>query len=365
VTDQLISPIDVNATAAAPALWAPRLRVAIEFILLFLAAFVIEHVILADAAGAFPSPYWLPVVVLSLQYGMTTGLVAAVTAAGLDFWSGLPPASLTEDVYAYVARIAAQPAAWTCVALLIGHTRSREIERALELDANLAEEIKRSAAVEQLCSELRQRGRMLERHIAANANSSVIDIAEAIAGLYETRWDSIAERLVRFIALIMGTAEFSIYLLRGNRLKLVFPNEEQGQRALSVTVEPDSALFTAIVQERKTLAASRTGDLELLDDRDLLIGPLTDQRDSDRVIGMLVIGGADFADFPDDIERRFALTCAELSRLFSRVILIDQWQTEPPALRAIDRPQDLSRGGDSTVRSDATSSAGGIARAVP
>jgi hypothetical protein len=365
VTEQLVSPIGADVRPEAQARWPPRLRIGIEFILLFVAAFVIQHVILADASGAFPSPYWLPVVLLSLQYGMTTGLTAAVTAAGLDFWGGLPPGALTEDVYTYVVRIAAQPAAWTCVALLVGHTRTREIERTLELDAKLAEETKHSAAIAQLCSELRQRGRMLERHIAANANSSVIDVAEAITGLYEMHWDRIAERLARFIALMMGTAEFSVYLLHGNRLKLVFPNEVQSQHALSVTVEPDSDLFSAIVHERKTLAASRPADRGLLGNRDLLIGPLSDQGASDHVIGMLVIGGADFADFPADIERRFALTCAQLSRLFGRVILIDHSQTEAPVLRSVDRPQDVPHLAGSAVPAGAKSSKGGTAQAAP
>lgn len=365
MTDQLASPINVDVRPEAPAHSPARLRIGVEYILLFAAAFVIQHVILANAGGTFPSAYWLPVVVLSLQYGMTTGLMAAVTAAGLDVWGGLPPTSMTEDVYAYVARVAAQPAAWTCVALLIGHTRTREIERTLELDAQLAEEVKHSAAVAQLCSELRQRGHMLERHIAANANSSVIDVAEAITGLYETRWDSISERLARFIVLMMGTAEFSVYLLRGSGLKLVFSHEEQSQHALSVTVEADSNLFAAIVQQRKTLAASRPADRELLGDRDLLIGPLMDQGVTGHVIGMLVIGGADLSDFPEDIERRFALTCAQLSRLFSRVILLDHGQTEPLAIRAIDRAQDMPHRAESAVPIDATSPARGIAQAAP
>jgi hypothetical protein len=356
VTDQLTSPIDVDVRPGAPAQRAPQLRIGIEFVLLFAAAFVLEHVILAGASTSFPSPYWLPVVVLSLQYGMTMGLVAAAIAAGLSIWGGLPPAAVTEDVYAYVTRIAAQPAAWTCVALLIGHTRTREIERAIELDARLAEEMKHSAAVAQLCAELRQRSHMLERHIAANANSSVIDVAEAITGLYETRWDSIAERIARFNVLMMGTAEYSVYLLRGNALKLVFPHEGQCQQALSVTVEPDSALYAAIVKERRTLTASRPADLELLGDRSLVMGPLTDQGASGHVIGMLVIGGADLADFPADIERRFALTCAQLSRLFNRVILIDHWQTDPLAIRAIDRPQDLPYRAEIAVPDDASSS---------
>ena len=90
--------------------------------------------------------------------------------------------------------------------------------------------------------------------------------------------------------------------------------------------------FAAIVRERRTLSAARVQDRSLLGERNLLIGPLTDQGPSGRVIGMLLIGGADLSDFADDVERRFALTCAQLSRLFSRVILLDHGAAERQSL---------------------------------
>jgi hypothetical protein len=102
-------------------------------------------------------------------------------------------------------------------------------------------------------------------------------------------------------------------------------------------VEPESPLFSAIVRERKMLSAARVQDRALLTDRNLLIGPLTDQGPSGHVIGMLVIGGADLSDFADDVERRFALTCAQLSRLFSRVILLDHAQIQGRSLIGEDR----------------------------
>jgi hypothetical protein len=40
---------------------------------------------------------------------------------------------------------------------------------------------------------------------------------------------------------------------------------------------------------------------------------------------MFAIGGVSLDDCPDDIERRFLLTCSELSRLAGRIRLIDSW----------------------------------------
>src|SRR5437588_7767601 len=109
---------------------------------------------------------------LSLQYGMYVGLLAAAAGVGLEFWNGFPQSFVTEDVYAYMGRIGAQPGAWTCVALLLGHTRTREIERVRELEEKLAEGEKHSTAVGKLSSNMRARASMLERRLAASEDAS-------------------------------------------------------------------------------------------------------------------------------------------------------------------------------------------------
>jgi hypothetical protein len=346
VSNQLVDVLDLEIAAppSRGSFWG-AVRGCVEFVLLFAGAFAVKHVLLAEAGGEFPSPYWFPVLMLSLQYGMSVGLLAAAAGVGLEFWNGFPQAFVTEDVYAYVGRIGAQPAAWTCAALLLGHTRTREIERTRELEEKLAEEARHSAAVGKLCADLRARASMLERRLAAAEDASVADVAEAITKLYEAHWESISERVARLIVVLLGTAEFSVYLLRGERLTCLLPVDPHSRQPLRLTVEAESPLFSAVVRERKTLSAARVQDRALLTDRNLLIGPLTDQGPSGHVIGMLVIGGADLSDFPDDVERRLALTCAQLSRLFSRVILLDHAQIEPRHLIGADEMTALATQG--------------------
>ena len=111
-----------------------------------------------------------------------------------------------------------------------------------------------------------------------------------------------------------GVAEFSIYLLRDNVLAAAF--------------QPRTSIMLAADVVRRTIRSSRRSsrngaryprrgraDRALLGDRGIMAGPLIDPNASDRVIGMLAIGGAFARDHPEDIERRFALTAAEVSRL--------------------------------------------------
>src|SRR5262249_57965066 len=120
-------------------------------------AIVAKQVLVASSPATYPNPLWLPVIVLSLQHGLGAGLTAAIIAAGVQYWGGLPPALMTEDMYGYIGRVAAEPVGWTCVALPLGHIRSQQIAHARELDAELVERSEHSAAVADLCVHLPSR----------------------------------------------------------------------------------------------------------------------------------------------------------------------------------------------------------------
>jgi hypothetical protein len=308
--------------------WSSILRVAFEFGLLFGIAVLARQLLVAASAGSYPNPLWLPVIVLSLQHGLAAGLAAAIIAAGMQYWDGLPPALMSEDMYAYVARVAAEPMGWTCAALLIGHIRSRQIANHAQLETELAEQARQSAAVAELCIDLRARTEMLERHIAAAARVSDIDVAEAVSELSRAGFDDLAQRLTRFMIVLTGAAEFSVYALRDDELKPAFQSRDDHRPA--VPVMRDDPVHAAIIAERRTLSSARPADAAPLGDRWDLAGPLLDGSAPERVIGMLAIAGVSPADQPEDIERRFALAASEIARLVGRIAVLDCGQAAAP-----------------------------------
>jgi hypothetical protein len=335
MTDQAISPTPAELVPTIRWTWTARARLVLEFVLLFGAAVVVDHFILSELDVPFPNLLWLPVILLSLEHGLAAAIAAAIAASAIYVWSGLPPAIMSEDMYSYLGRAAGEPVGWTLAALLIGQIRSRQIEHTLEVETELAERIRHSGAVAELCVGLKTRTERLERQIAANAQSSTIEVAESLSGLTDAGFDNVAERLTRFVSVMIGSAEFSIYMVRGNTLRLAFQPVDESRSASDLIVEPDDVLFQAIVRDRRLLSATHAEDRKLLGNRGILVGPLVENNAANRVIGMLGIGGADIVDFPDDLDRRFALTCKEVSRLLSRVVLIDGWQQLAP-MRSID-----------------------------
>ncbi len=295
----------------------------LEFVLVFAGTLLAKQVLAATLTTSYPNLLWLPVVLLALAHGLAAGVAAAVIAAAIQYSGGLPPAFMSEDMYAYIARITAEPVGWTCAALLIGHIRSRQIASSVEDQEQLAESRQHCAALAELCDELRQRAETLERQIAANAYASNADLAEAISGLQHAGWDEFVQRLTRFIVLMTGSADFAVHILHGDGLKIAFQPVDAHRPGTEMAVRPEDPLFAAIVDERRIVSTEDEADAALLAGRAIMAGPLVQGKD--HVIGMFSICGASLADCPEDIERRFSLTCTELSRLAGRIRLVDRW----------------------------------------
>jgi hypothetical protein len=300
-------------------------RLVLEFILIFAGTMLANQILAASVVASYPNLLWLPVILLTLQHGFAAGLAAAVVATVLHYWGGLPPASMSEDMYSYIGRVAAEPVGWTSVALLLGQIRSRQIAAGAELQSELAQRSQHCAAVADLCVDLRRRIEMLERHIAADAHSSNVDLAEAMSRLQHAGWDDFMPCLARFVVLMTGAPEFTIYLLQDDALKPALQPIDDHRPGADLAIARDDPMFAAIVNERRVLSVAHPPDGSLLAGRGIMSGPLMDGRRPGRVIGMLAIGGVSLDDCPNDVERRFLLTSSELSRFASRIALIELW----------------------------------------
>jgi len=328
----------VNETAPLRSRWSAMLRIALEFFLLFAATMAVKE-LLGGSSTPYPNLLWLPVMVLSLQHGLAAGVLAALIAAALQFAPGLPAPLITEDMYSYIGRLAAEPIGWTCLALLIGHMRSRQIASTRELEAKLAERSAHAAAVAELCVDLRHRIETLERHVAANAHASNADVVEALSALQRAGWEDFVESLTRFVTLMTGSSEFTIHLLHDTALKPVLRPADDHRPAFEVA--QDDPLFAPIVHERRIVSVSNTADSAVLAARGLMAGPLMES--GDRVIGMFALGGDSLNDHPDDMERRFGLICSELARLSGHIGLIERWQAATPGKLNGYKPNPLAQ----------------------
>ncbi len=178
------------------AVWLPVLPPAGAFAEL-VALFGIIHLVNfiapdIDVLGFEPSPYWLPILLLSLQYGTVAGLLAAGLATFAYVMNGLPEQNIDEHHFAYLLRVWSLPILWIGVSLVLGQFRMRQIELKQQLKTGLRQRTKEAEALAGYVAELERRCHELERALTSRGTTGGGGVLDALAIAAADSWLSAA-----------------------------------------------------------------------------------------------------------------------------------------------------------------------------
>jgi hypothetical protein len=115
--------------------WALELVIILSMMLLIAAATPIG----AHLGSISPNPLWIPVLLLSSQYGTKAGVAAAVASMVVHWLAGAPPQAGGEDIYEYLYRIWREPMLWPVAAVVLGGFRDRQAQKTEALRSRLVE----------------------------------------------------------------------------------------------------------------------------------------------------------------------------------------------------------------------------------
>jgi polysaccharide biosynthesis protein PelD len=74
-----------------------------------------------------PHPFWIPVLLLAIQYGTNEGVLAALAAAAALRGGNLPEQMISQDLYQYLYAMTREPILWLVAGVLVGELRMRQI----------------------------------------------------------------------------------------------------------------------------------------------------------------------------------------------------------------------------------------------
>lgn len=247
----------MNRAAAAPDMGLPVLppRSAVIELAAIVAAIVAIDWLLPDQglSDIGPSPYWLPVLLMSLHYGTVSGLLAAGVGIAMTMLPGIPEQGVGENHFAFLLRIWAQPILWIAVAVLLGQFRIRQISAKRELVRQVEELSAQRQALADYSTNLRQRCETVERMIAGRNDAPSIELFAALADLGRPGMD-LGTALSRLVHLAAPGAEASVYLLDGAWLRKIADNgagDATGRASELTAVHP---LYRAIVDRGEALS---------------------------------------------------------------------------------------------------------------
>ena len=194
-----------------------------------------------------PHPYWIAVLLLSLQYGTVSGLIAASIAIIGTVLIGMPEPDIEERYFNYLIRVWTQPVLWLLVAMLLGTFRARQIEQRDELLLQAENLRMRGATLLDHATNLRARCTMLERRIAMRETTDTSKLLSALARLSDAgpgRW---ADALDATLSAGFPKSQISLYAIDGASARLVVTHRAAGIVSEVVNeIGADHLLLTSI-----------------------------------------------------------------------------------------------------------------------
>jgi hypothetical protein len=324
--------------SAGPARRLLELQGVSELMAILSVLIVIEIVVPGPAslAALNPSPFWLPVLLITSQYGTASGLVSAICSIAASWIGGLPEWSASEDFYAYSLRLWRDPMLWMATAVLLGELRSRHIQERDRLAEKLRLADQQRHTIAQYCHELETHVQTLERRIAASHDRSIEAGLSALVRLRNCEAQNLRKGLADAIELFLGPARYSVYLARHHHVVRSELSEPAGLAQIApggpVNIRPE--LFSAVLREHRTLCAMRPDQARLLDGIGLFAAPLI-FHENQKVLGMLVIEQVDAVGLGDNGEVAVKAICSALSHALTATSSITSIRSPRPIAQVV------------------------------
>ena len=283
-----------------------------------------------------PHPFWLPVLLLSLQYGTVSGLLAAGCAIVAGSILGLPEQDIGENHFTYLLRVWSQPVLWLGAAIILGQFRMRQIERKQELARKVAELSMQRTAIADYAANLRERCERLEREIVGRREHARSDLLVLLSDLNTGHGEAAARALSACLDLAFGPCQASVSLRAAEELRVIVRHRWTADATWKQSFGTTDPLYGAMTNGSGPVTVLRPGDEAKLGEQGLAATPILARSDK-RVIGMLKLEAAQPSELGATLEARITA----LADLISPAIEAGQLQAaraSGPAAFPVVRP---------------------------
>ncbi|CAO3430221.1 GAF domain-containing protein [Azospirillum doebereinerae] len=258
--------------------------------------------------GVQPHPFWIPVLLLAIQYGTNEGVLAALVATVALRLGNLPEQTIAQDFYQYLFVLSREPILWLVSGVLIGELRMRQIREREELRANLELARKEAEAITRSYRALKSVKETLETRVAGQLRT-VFTLYQAAKSIDRLDEGEVMLGVADLVRSVMKPEKFSLFLLNGDVLESVTNEGWDDERdSYARWFDHSSLLFETVVGRQRPLCVTRIEDERILAGEGVLAGPLISS-DTGEVVGMVKIESLGFADFSVNTVDNFRILC--------------------------------------------------------
>lgn len=281
---------------AKPTIFGIRRSALIEIVLFLVLALALDIFALDGTRfrNTHHNPFWLLILLVSVQYGTAEGMVAAAGCT-LAFLAGaIPPQRIGEDFYDHLFDVVKLPVLWFAAAVTLGEIRARH-RRAYEELSTRYEELRTRSS--QLSTAYRRLVRVKE-----NLEVRVVGQLRTFLTTYETarlieRSDpgEVLLAIVDVVRAIVTPEKFSLFLLNDKVLEAAIQDGWRPEDRYARTFDARSQLYHEVVERKRVICITNEADDAALGREGVLAGPLLNGQ-TGGVIGMLKIEKLELLD---------------------------------------------------------------------
>jgi polysaccharide biosynthesis protein PelD len=239
-------------------------------------------------------PFWIPVLLLSVQYGTNAGLLAAIASTLALLAGNLPPQGLLEDRFVWLFETSRLPLLWFGASVVLGELRSRQLRESEQARRDLGEARGRESVLVEAYKRLEAAKEALETRVAGQLRTALA-LYEAVRGIEKLDPAEVLLGVSTLVRSVMNPERFSLYLLQNGSLELVLVEGGTAEDALPQFYHPETRLFQETVGRQRVLSVANPEDEDVLAGAGMISAPLV-ATSSGRVVGMLKIEKLGFLD---------------------------------------------------------------------
>lgn len=244
--------------------------------------------------GVEPHPFWIIIILLSVQYGVGAGLASVIfSTLALLMWN-LPEQKVDQDVYGWLFDLAINPIMWLVSALIIGEIRMRHIRERDEMRDQMEEIVEREHAITESYDKVRQFKETLELRIAGQMRAAT-ETYRAAQALEKLHPNDVLQGIEDLTRSALAPEKFSIFLLENGMLEERLVSGWEDHESLGRMFDSGSRLYQHVIGGQETLSVINADQQVILGDQGVLATPIIDKANG-QVLGMIKIEKLAFTD---------------------------------------------------------------------
>lgn len=300
-----------SPSPASPRRWFGLRPVALLELLLFFAVALGLDVWLGTGLrfdGVQPHPFWIPVLLLSIQYGTSEGVLAALVASVALRFGNMPDAGIDQDLYDHLFALTREPILWLVAAVLFGELSMRQLREREELRAGLAAARQEAEAIARSYRALKSVKESLETRVAGQLRT-VFTLYQAAKSIDHLDEGEVMLGVADLVRTVMKPEKFSLFLLNNDVLESV-TNEgwDDDHDSYARWFDSGTPLFQTVIARQRQLCVNRVEDERILAGEGVLAGPLVSS-DTGEVVGMVKVESLGFTDLSVNTVENFRILC--------------------------------------------------------